>query len=287
MTLVIAGHQFNKYFKDRKDGLFVVADSNITLNNNVLVNGFKKVIETPIKLKNISFSGQWFNGYSNNYLCDNACFLAFSGNTLVAQHILNSIKNHLGELYPIYENGNYRVAMPCERKKHLEQANYSEDIFTKKHLENILTGEYLSNVVDHSIQKVLDQAQKHGVMKTKFSAYQAEFLLGLQCPFTKQHQLYQYEIVPDVKNNGAKVKKEIIPEGKVGVIGMRKEYLESANRVFSNAKEKGVNTARVIHKFVSDSIDTQNSKGNNNIGKPCGLYLLEKDKYLTLEKTFR
>lgn len=109
MTLVIAGRNlkkgvFSKKVSDFEEGLFAVADTNITSDNTVLVSGFKKVYEIPVRLKKPNFCDEWFNGYSG-YILEKNCFIAFAGSSLVAQHLMNSIRNHLGDIYPTYESG--------------------------------------------------------------------------------------------------------------------------------------------------------------------------------------
>ncbi|MCO6062597.1 hypothetical protein NG726_38870, partial [Pseudomonas sp. MOB-449] len=83
------------------DGVFFVSDSNITQKGHVLVSGFKKVIETPVRVAGLNFLDEWFNGY-HGYNYEGNCAIAFAGSTLVAQHIMNSIRNHLSDLKPTH-----------------------------------------------------------------------------------------------------------------------------------------------------------------------------------------
>ncbi|TOF03205.1 hypothetical protein CGJ31_22655, partial [Vibrio parahaemolyticus] len=82
MTLIIAGHTLERCFPGEasnfETGLFVSTDSNITQNNVVLVHGFRKVYEVPVRVKALNFCGEWFNGYlgtSHEY----KSFVAFAG----------------------------------------------------------------------------------------------------------------------------------------------------------------------------------------------------------------
>jgi len=283
MTLVIAGHSLQKgAFGSRSDylaGLFVASDSNITADNTVLVSGFKKVIEIPIRVKALNFNTEWFHSYLG-YRYEGQCFIAFAGSTLVAQHIINSIRNHLGDLYPTFEHGHYHLVMSCEDHRHLKQDYYAEDMFVDAQLKPLLTARYLADVVSHAIQAVLDQAKKHEGMKTKFSALQAEFILGAKCPASNDYYLYQYEIISDGKD-GALVKRTSVLLGELAIIGLREEYSEQAKSCFERAIKSGMNTATEMHRFVADMITSKNEIGIFSIGKPCGLYKFDGGKLET------
>ncbi|WP_417500074.1 hypothetical protein [Methylophaga sp.] len=288
MTLVIAGHSLEKgcfgVESDYVNGLFAASDSSITTGNTTLVSGFKKVVEIPVRVKALNFCDHWFNGYLG-YRYDGACFVAFAGSTLVAQHIMNSIRNHLGDIYPTHEEGEYKLVMSCEVHRHLEQMDYDESMFLDRHLDQLLSAKFISDVVCHSIQAVLDQAKKHDGMRKNFAAFQAEFILGVCCPLDNDFYLFQYEIRPD-GNNGAVVYMENIPKGSVAVIGMKERYAEEATLNFQDAIKNGQPTASKMHEFVIEAIESQNSIGIFSIGKPCALYLY-KDNYVNLEKYTR
>lgn len=288
MTLVIAGHSLQKgafgIESDFVDGLFAASDSSITSGNITLVSGFKKVVEIPVRVKALNFCGQWFNGYLG-YRYEGGCFVAFAGSTLVAQHIMNSIKNHLGDIYPTYEDGEYKLVMSCERHRHLEQMDYDESMFLDRDLNGLLSAELISEIACHSIQAVLDQAQKHDGMKRNFGAFQAEFILGIRCPADNQFYLFQYEILPD-DERGATVKMDSVSKGELAVIGMKDRYAEEANTHFQMAIKNGKHTASAMHKFVLEAVDSQNAIGVFSIGKPCGLYKYE-GRHVKLEEYTR
>lgn len=282
MTLVIAGHHLEK--GGFENGLFAVADSNITQGGAVLVNGFKKVVEIPIRIKGLNFLSEYFHGYAG-VRYESACFVAFAGSTLVAQHILNSIKNHLNELYPTHNGENYELVMSCEKHKHLKNIDYSDHMFLEHHLNDLLTGELISKVVCHSIEAVLEQAKKHDGMKRIFSAFQAEFILGVQCPVSMQYDLYEFHILEDHELQ-ARVEKISIPKGKVAVIGKRELFSKEAQAAFEESILSGKCTSTEMHNFLAKAIDSQNEIGINEIGKPCDLYRL-RGKSLSMDKQIR
>jgi len=289
MTLIVAGHSLEKITfsgisSTHVRGLFAASDSSITSGGTTLVSGFKKVVEVPIRVKGLNFCGEWFDGY-HDYRYEDGCFVAFAGSTLVAQHIMNSIKNHLGEIYPTYEDEEYKLVMSCEPHRHLRQIDYDDSMFLDKHLNGLLSAKLVSNIVRHSIQAVLDSAQKHDGMRNNFRAFQAEFILGFRCPLDYKYYLYQYEIHPD-NEKSAIVNMTQIQEGDVAVIGLKEQYSEEAKDHFQKALDNGDNTAIKMHEFIVNAIEDQNSLGVFSIGKPCGLYMYE-GRYVTLKKYIR
>lgn len=276
MTLVISGHSLQKSGFSRMkstscDGIFFVADSNITQQGSVLVSGFKKVIETPVRVAGLNFLDDWFNGYLG-YRYEGGCAIAFAGSTLVAQHILNSIKNHLSDLKPTYLDGKYQLAMPCETKKFLN-GYYDTDMFLSHDLgvNHLLTAAFIASVVKHSVESVLIQAKKHDSMKQFFEAYRADFILGVCCPETRNYHIYQYEILPSAVE-GAVVFMEEIPQGRVAVIGMRAFHEEDANTAFAEAVALGKRTAETMYEFLIAAIQAQNEIGVQDIGMPAFMY---------------
>lgn len=157
MTLIIAGHTLEQVniegFKSTHGhGVFFAADSNITQNGAVVVSGFKKVYEMPIRVNGVNLLGNWFNGY-HGFIYEGSCAVAFAGSTLVSQHIMNSIRNHLGELKPTYRDGMYQLAMLCETHKFIGQ-HCDGDMFKRSDYGHnyLLTASFIAGVVQHAIQ---------------------------------------------------------------------------------------------------------------------------------------
>lgn len=267
MTLVIAGHSSGGF----EEGIYFASDSHITQNNSILVKGFKKVIEVPIRVKGLNFCGEWFNGYLGKRY-QGACTIAFAGSSLVAQHLINSMKNHLGELYPTFYNGSYQLTMSCEKSKHLKQADYDNSMFLDRHLDPLLTVELVSDVICHSIEAVLKNARQFVNMSQLFSAYQAEFILGVQCPQTKKYHIYQYEIVPD-QELGAKVDIVEIIKNDLAVIGAKKFKSDALAELAGCIGEE--KPSEIIFAFLDRVVESETSIGNNGIGKPIGLHNLQ------------
>jgi len=282
VTLVIAGHSllnmgFSRLDNKFCEGIFFVSDSSITKKGTPLVSGFKKVVEMPIRVAGLNFLEETFQGY-HGYRYQGACAIAFAGSTLVAQHILNSIRNHLSDLYPTFRDGTYQLAMVCEEHKFL-YGDYPTEMFLERDIrpDSLLSAQLVADVVKHSVQSILNQAKKHNNMRQMFSAYQADFILGVCCPNTKKYHLYQYEILPS-DPDGAVVSMKEIPEGKVAVIGMRKLHEQDANDTFAKAVAEGMTTAPVMFDFLVNAITAQNEIGVFDIGFPAFHYMLEQSR---------
>ena len=284
MTLIIIGRCFKTFDGlDYEDVLFAVSDSNITQDNQVLVNGFEKVLEIPITIKIpiINHDGR-FNGQYNANPIKRSCLLAFAGSTLASQHIINSISEHLGNLYIgityhklLYT---YDVVMHSESEKHLscdDRYDYYEFSKVRANLTSFLSGEYISQVVNHSIQVVLDKPKKHGRMKSLFAPNQAEFILGIKTigvnKYEDEYKLYRFEI-PQSTSGEAFSKKVEINKDEVAVIGMRKNYIQQANDKFKDLKDSNQDIPTGMLSFLSEIVDTENKKSSKKIGKPCFLY---------------
>lgn len=285
MTLIIAGHTLEQVnIEDIKSthgrGVFFATDSNITQDGAVVVSGFKKVYEMPIRVNGVNLLGNWFNGY-HGFIYEGGCAVAFAGSTLVSQHIMNSIRNHLGELKPTYRDGRYQLAMLCETHKFIGQ-HCDGDMFKRSDYGHnyLLTASLIAGVVQHAIQSVLDRASQHKGMKKNFAAYQADFILSVCCPDTGKYHIYRYEIVPgpDIGDQSsadsvpAVAKMEEIPEGKVAVIGMRDFHEDDANAAFAAAVEAGQRTDLAMHEFITTAIRNQNDIGAFGIGLPAFQY---------------
>lgn len=297
MTLIVAGHTLEQLdFEGIKSvhgrGTFFASDSSITQKGEVLVNGYKKVYEIPIRVNGVNLLGNWFNGY-HGFIYEDGCAIAFAGSTLVSQHIMNSIRNHLGELKPTYRDDKYQLAMPCERHKFIGQ-HCDGDMFKRSDYgpNYLLSAAFIAGVVQHSIQAVLDRASEHKGMKKNFTAYQAEFVLSVRCPLTSKYHIYQYDIVPGPDDGDGSNADSIpavaqmaeIPEGKVAVIGMREFFEKEANDAFAAAMDAGQRTDAAMLEFVTNAILDQNAIGAFGIGLPAFLY---EHQGMRLEQTER
>lgn len=299
MTLIVAGYSMQKlvgFHEDSSeddggdiyvDGLVVSSDTSITDGNTILVSGFKKVIDVQVKVKAIDFLGDEFSRYYGTWF-ESSCFIAFAGSTLVAQHMINSIKNHLGEIYPSFYQNEFCLAMSCEKKKLLKQSDrVDEDMFVSDDIAPLLTAEYIASVVKHSIEAILKRANKHEGMRRNFNAFNVEFILGVQCPYRQTFHLYKLNVESDVAI-GAKVVVRSLSTDEVAVIGMCDFYEDDAraclHHTLTNCEDVGSN----LHDFVVKAIEDKNNIGDFKIGKPCVLYkymggVLERKRFTDID----
>ena len=104
-----------------------------------LLSGFKKIYRVPIPIYKPSFIGMHFHDYRS--VChQTSCFIAFSGSTLTAQHVLNAVGNHLSDLRIGHE------------------------------FADLSSGKVLCNIVLHSIRGALTEAKRHKVDEDGFKA---------------------------------------------------------------------------------------------------------------------
>src|SRR5690606_11769489 len=145
MTLVIAGHNLEKKYsyasawtndevKLNQSGLFVATDSAITKplshGYKTLLGGFKKTYSIPIKIFEPYFLGEYFHSYINPCY-DGLCFIAIAWSTLTAQHVMNSITEHLGNLLVTHVRdqfglGKYTVIRHCQKNPIEERAGIDQ-----------------------------------------------------------------------------------------------------------------------------------------------------------------
>jgi hypothetical protein len=132
-----------------------------------LVSEFRKIVEVPIHIWEPHFVGENFNGYIKIFTTYK-CLVAFAGSTLIAQHVINNITGHLGKLRIDHESGD---EFTCIVKKSCDANNlisngsssvYNDDIFIpERDYQNLLTAEFVSDLVEHSINKALESKMRH------------------------------------------------------------------------------------------------------------------------------
>lgn len=302
MTLVVAGYNFdedpwriidNAQEKTavRRKGLFAVADSIITSfssnGHSPLLSGFKKIKEIPVKLWQPNFVGENFHSYNSVFLQFD-CFIAFAGSTLTAQHVIDLITNHLATLRIDYQSGDFEAGGEYVVKKicdsnNLERNGYSSiygyDMFIpEKHYHGVLTADYISDVVEHSINTALGSAQKYKLDERSLNEMYTEFILGVNCPSTEMDLLIKYTMSRRINVNGiieVYVISERVEEGSVAVIGMNHRFGELAQDKANWAIANGLSLKKEMAKFVKDAIHEVNAEGSFQIAMPMVIKSLE------------
>ncbi|ALO40964.1 hypothetical protein [Pseudoalteromonas phenolica] len=293
MTLIVAGYNQNKYvwdkdsdaakIPDRRSGMFLLADSLISTETpsgrKALVSEFRKIVEVQIDIWEPHFIRETFNNYLKVYQ-SNKCFIAFAGSTLTAQHIINNISGHLSQLKIDFEEGiNFKcvVRKPCDDNNLIRLGNsnqYGEDIFVpQKDYHNLLSAEFVSDVVEHSINKALDSKMQYVLDPTALAAMRTDIILAITCPIERRDYLYKYKFASKVTDNGviAYCDKTFIEADELAIIGMESVYGSDINQV-AKAALSTHNYKENITEFVAQCVREDET---NEIGLPIAIKTID------------
>ncbi|MBY5938792.1 hypothetical protein [Marinobacter nauticus] len=284
MTLVIAGHNSNAPLKD--SGLFVAGDSAITApgsnGKKTLLGGFRKSYEVPIKVWQPYFNGPYFHAYNKTYY-ESSCFIAIAGSTLTAQHVLNTIYEHLTKLRISYEydqygsNGKYSIIRHCQRNI-LESGQgvdqWDDELFIERDYDGLVSADVIAKQIEYSIRESLRSAKEYKLDENSLRGMFTEFAAGIYCPKDKLHRLFTYRMKLEISDEGLyelKIDANEVPKGNVAVLGMRKQFEERAQSILSECISKGDSPAERIFEFINEAIDEVRSSGGGEIDRPSYL----------------
>lgn len=291
MTLLIAGYEFDRAFRfgarrsdasaapkldSKPGGVFMVADSAITNGNETLLSGFRKIYPVPVKLWKPYFRGDQFDGY-RTVQEEYEVIVGFAGSTLTAQHYLNGLTEHLGKLriscsMDAVEGQKYGVVMDCEPNV-LESSRmgWDEWDFAPNDLRNLLTAEKISAVALHSFQHSLRSAKKHKGSTAGLRTLITPFVVGIQCPQTKDYQIYVYRMNLGMVEGVYQVEVKMFRLGQdeVAVLGMEAEFNDAAQAAYGAAKAAGLPPAHPMFDFLCASIDQVVGRGDKEISHPA------------------
>lgn len=310
MTLVIAGHNLEKKYsyasawtndevKLNQSGLFVATDSAITKplshGYKTLLGGFKKTYSIPIKIFEPYFLGEYFHSYINPCY-EGLCFIAIAGSTLTAQHVMNSITEHLGNLRVTHVRdqfglGKYTVIRHCQKNPIEERAGidqWDEDMFLSSDIEPIITADVIINNIEYSILESLTSAKRYQLDQDDFNSMYTEFAAGAYCPVSKVHKLYTFRMKLELNTEGIyeiALLKEEIPWNKVAVLGMRSTFEQRAQEVINECITKNEPPAEHLFNFLNEAIDEVTDTGNGEIGRPSVLKLFNQNEFKKVKFT--
>jgi hypothetical protein len=303
MTLVIAGYEheksidFSSFADDAKpyvpemnvDGIFAIADSAITSHQGgrTLLNGFRKVYEIEAKLWKPYFMPDGsFRDYLNIYESRDI-FVGFAGSTLTAQHILNSITEHIGKLRISYarENGDgpirYKVIRHCAVNplSTSEVSYWDDDTFTDRNFEGLLTGTVIADFVEYSINNALRSASSYKLSMEEFQAMSTDLVCGTWCPYAKRHELYLFRMKSKRGEDGvlfAYTEKQLVKENEVAILGMNNRFGAMAQDKFNAALSAYISPANEMYKFLENCIDEVQDEGSKEIDRPISFRQLNR-----------
>lgn len=299
MTLIVVGHEFEKNltFTWEKEsggapkkvgmksvGLFAVADSSITTPNSnglqTILGGFRKIYPVQIKIWKPYFNGVYFRSYLEVHY-EAECFVAIAGSTLTAQHVLNLISEHLRKVRISYERsrelrtpGKYVLIRHCQRNE-LETGQgvdtWDEDMFTPNDYIDLVTANDIAKIVEYSINEALTSARKYKINEHSLKAMYSEFAVGIYCPKENNHQLFVFRMQTRTDAEGVievYATNERIEEGKVAVLGMRREFEAEAQEAMQTSIEEEISPSKKIFEFVNSAIDKVIGNGSFAIDRP-------------------
>lgn len=294
MTLLIAGYEFRKSMKysfiGRDEGaherqaeldnvpgsIFMVADSAITNGRKTMLNDFRKIYPMPVRLWQPYFVDGFFREYLRVCL-DFEIAVGFAGNTLTAQHCLNGLTAHLANLHisfmhPRAGELEMTVLMECEDNP-LHRLGFSriEDEFEPQKYSQLLVADKVAHIVLHSLEKSMESARKYKWDEEAFKTLQTPFVVGIQCPVTRDYVIYVYRMefvqVEGVKQ--VRVNMVKLPHGEVAVLGMEAEFGQSAQEAYNAAIKDRLPQQQAMFDFLCTSINTVVDRGDKGIARPA------------------
>ncbi|CAI3129338.1 hypothetical protein MWMV8_MWMV8_00821 [Acinetobacter calcoaceticus] len=272
MTLIVAGYD--------NEEIFFISDSAITdQEGKRLLSGFKKVYSVPIILHKPYFV-RTFKRYFPFESYSGECVFALAGSTLVAQHVINTINEHLRKIRIIHEyhNGNIKYSLirhcditnnPMYRSGYRE---YDDDLYKDYLIEKDIDISDILKIIEYSVNEAFKSAIYHATEKTWNTLLNNEYLLALYCHKTKQNYLYKLSLVEYTNDeNLLKIRCHIvlIPKSDIAIIGTTKFNDQITNSYASfkqNVHESNVPQKMLI--LLSDIIATANTGGDFGISRP-------------------
>lgn len=304
MTLIIAGYDHKESVnygflgadtssKSRAEmepcGVFAISDSAITdVNGRALLNGFRKTYQIEAKLWKPYFQPDGsFKDYLQVYESQNV-IMGFSGGTLTAQHILNSINEHLSQLRISCSDEDrfspitYEVIRHCQPNPLREKSRYwDNDTFLDRDFSDLLTGSVIAEAVEHSINKALKSATHYKLSPEKLESMTTDFFCATWCRRLRRYELYEFRMQTTHDEDGALygyTEKRLVDQNEVIVLGMRDRFEDEALRVFTQSITQNLNPFSQLVEYTGQCIDLVDEEGDSLIDRPIFSMLLDKNK---------
>lgn len=257
MTLVLAG------LIDRETAFFC-ADSTISANRKTLLSGFRKIYSVPVKVWEPCFIGDVFNGYQHVHT-STSCAVAFSGGTLTAQHLLNSISSHLSQLRISWCSS----AMSYVMKRHCDSSNellnprltWSHDMFALNNLNGIFGCDIVFETILYSINEAIRSARKYKIDEDGYRALKTSFIAAAYDPAGRETKLARFDFVSQQGADGYLTPRFLmvpVPAGEVALIGESRLVQEFARdrRAASDGHMDDMTAFNYLLKKIDEAIDS-------------------------------
>ena len=278
MTIVIAGYY--------KNDLFFIGDTAITQGNKILLSGFKKIYALPIITHKPIFSPRTFRRYRPFDGYSSECVVALAGSTLIAQHLINTISEHLRKIRIIHQYNENGLKLSLLR--HCDIASnpmyrdiyceYSDDIYTFNNMNKAINVNEILNIIDYSIDEAFSSASSHIISEPEWERLlKNEYLIGIHDSSNRKNLLFKIKLDSIHDSEGLlRIKSEriLITESELAVIGLNdsiditKQYLDKINDIYQKHKESDEDLPLILLKAVEDVINEANGQGYKAISKP-------------------
>ncbi len=254
-------------------GIFIMADSAISSGNTTILNEFKKIyaLKMNILQPRIAMAVRGFDEVQ--YSQDIA--VAFAGNTLTAQHIINQMSYHLGALRVVLgKDGKNRVIKPCEPHGMEGVSFHPHDPhdFSGAHL--LVDAEYIRDVAVHAYDLAVRAARRYKRDLNGWKSLFTDILVAFRCPSTKEFSMYKIFIgVEEIDGVSYPVPEcTKIADGDLCVLGA--DWREEANAVAAQARVDFNEEHEALFRWMVTKIDEQTNSGNNYVARPAVLKVL-------------
>ena len=271
MTLIAAGYENQRR-------LFFAADSTISNGITTVLGGFQKVYEIPVQTSEPLFMGERFHRYGAARQ-RTTCTVAFAGNTLTSQHVLNIITKHLANLMIGQDRGGQYATLRFDEYNEILRQNrdqaWDENMFTAEDMRDILTGDRILEIIQHAIGSAIDSARKYKLDEMGVRSLKNEYAIGIYCP--RDETVSLAVIRTDVQSDGSGILQPQLTTTKVNqntvaVLGMKNRFSVDGDAAYRAASAEGNSTGRAMFSFVQESISKVQSEGSSEIDLPAYWY---------------
>ncbi|CAA0195955.1 hypothetical protein I5590_10095 [Acinetobacter baumannii] len=272
MTLVVAGFD--------GDEIFFIGDSAITNTSGsipkTLLSGFKKIYAIPI-IVHAPFFVREFRRYIPFQSYKAESVVALAGNTLIAQHILNTINEHLAKVRVNYsydgEKTIYSLIRHCDVRNnqfYQERRLWDESELSYDQVMSAIQYSDLKDIIEYSIGEAVNSASKHILGEEDWKRIKDnEYLFSLSCPHKKENFLYR--VVFDEEERAGVIKAipkiESIQKGQLGIIGIKnfnEQLCEKYNELVITRSNISLEMLNCFEKIINNC----NEQGFKGVAKP-------------------
>lgn len=290
MTLVLAMYDYEKELSFNEEpetlnpapsGIITIADSVITAHGKPttkLVTSFRKTYEIDINIYQPNFNN---DGSLRNYLyiqSKHKCLLSIAGSTLVAQHALNIITTHLGNLRYTYDftKKKHIIIRHCQQNP-LARGYY--DDWNPTDSNGLLDADYIHQTVIYSINHIINATANDRA--GDLSQINTNFILSLQCPHSKHFKIYQYNLAV-APSGKLTIEGKKIARNDIGIIGMTEKFYSAAKETYLKCIESNTEPKSSMIDFMRWAI-SEVHKESYEIDYPI-VYKHINERHVTKEK---